>query len=278
MNREPLVSVVMASFNEPEHYISMSIDSILNQSYQNIELLIADDSTKEETIKTIDKFASSDSRIAVIRQSERMGVVKARNECLTKAKGEYIAILDADDIAEPERIEKQVSFLQSNEKVDLLGTGMTIIDGDGKEVSYRYYPAKGLPLHFWMCFRNPLGHPTVMFRRKIVDDGFLYRKDFGNGEGGKVSWGGEDLDLWFRCRNAGYKLYNLHELLIRYRIDGDMALTRKRDNNNNLRIRVKNFKLKYFFFDSISVMFALMRNITPTKVVSSYYKHENRKS
>lgn len=115
-NTEPLVSVIMATFNEPKKYIEESVSSILKQTHQNFELLIADDSTNEETIKTVDEFAAKDSRIVVIRKSKRMGFVHALNESLCQVKGEYIARMDADDIAHFDRLEKQVAFFSKQRR------------------------------------------------------------------------------------------------------------------------------------------------------------------
>lgn len=105
-----LVSVVMATFNEPVEMIEGAIGSILNQTYQNIELLIFDDSTKPDTIASIDKIALSDARVSVHRFSERKGFVESLNEGLKLAKGEYIARMDGDDFSLPERIKKRSIF------------------------------------------------------------------------------------------------------------------------------------------------------------------------
>ena len=105
---KPLVSVIMATFNEQERFIKESIDSILGQTYQNLELLIADDSTNNDTIRVIDDFARRDNRVKVIRKESRMGFVKALNIALKEAKGEYIARMDGDDVALPDRFKKQI--------------------------------------------------------------------------------------------------------------------------------------------------------------------------
>lgn len=103
----PLVSVIMATFNEPVKFIKQSVSSILNQTYGNLELIIADDSTKESTTAALDKMAENDKRIVILRQNERMGFVHALNEGLKIAKGDFIARMDGDDVAVPERIASQ---------------------------------------------------------------------------------------------------------------------------------------------------------------------------
>ena len=122
-----LVSVVMATFNEPVEMIEGAIGSILNQTYQNIELLIFDDSTKPDTIASIDKIALSDARVSVHRFSERKGFVESLNEGLKLAKGEYIARMDGDDFSLQERIKKEVDFLLDNPSIAVVGGQMDII-------------------------------------------------------------------------------------------------------------------------------------------------------
>ena len=179
----PLVSVVMATFNEPVEYIKASITSILGQTYSNLELIIADDSTNKETIAAIDHFRMKDNRVIIIRDEKRMGFVCALNKGLRLAKGEYIARMDGDDISDANRFYIQTDYLCSHKEIDILGGSMDIVDHNGKLVSHRSYPLKGFRLILWTILRNPLGHPTVMFRRKLVDSGFYYDES-----GDKKDW------------------------------------------------------------------------------------------
>ena len=181
-----LVSVVMATFNEPVEMIEGAIGSILNQTYQNIELLIFDDSTKPDTIASIDKIALSDARVSVHRFSERKGFVESLNEGLKLAKGEYIARMDGDDFSLPERIKKEVDFLLDNPSIAVVGGQMDIMNESGKVISHRSYPKGGVSLWLFSCIRNPLAHPTIMMRRELVDRGYRYNEKL------KMS---EDLDF-----------------------------------------------------------------------------------
>ena len=124
----PLVSVVMATYNEPQEFITASIESILAQTYANWELLIADDSTNEDTIQIIDAFAQKDKRIKVIRKETRMGFVKALNIGLNSSRGMFIARMDGDDVALSNRLEKEVDFLQTHRNIDVIGGAMNIIN------------------------------------------------------------------------------------------------------------------------------------------------------
>ena len=267
MNNEPLVSVIMATFNEPERFIKASINSILNQTYHNLELLIADDSSKDETIRAIDECAASDNRVKVIRKVQRMGFVNALNIALKESKGTYIARMDGDDVAVPERFEKQVAYLESHQEMDVLGGAMNIQNEKSEITSTRYYPSGGCKLLCWMSLRDPVGHPTVMFRRNIIDNGLYYDET--------MNKGCEDTELWFRLRNNGFKIANLQEPLVNYRITVDMATKRERDNNANYIARKKNFSWKYFFFDCLSLVAIKTRMLMPKKAISWLYSKEN---
>ena len=119
-----------------------------------------------------------------------------------------------------------------------------------------------------MALRDPVGHPTVMFKRKILDDGFLYDMDFNKGC--------EDTAFWFRLRNNGYKIRNIQTPLVSYRIMVDMATKRGRDNDLNYLARKKNFSWKYCIFDVVSLAAIKMRMALPKSVISWLYRKENK--
>lgn len=265
----PLVSVVMATFNEPAIYINASIQSILGQSYPNFELIIVDDSTQKDTVCAIDRFADRNSRIRLIRHKERMGFVNALNEGLKVAHGEYIARMDGDDIALPDRLEKQVSYLEQHRKVMVLGGAMNIIDGKGLITSERKYPQSGVKLHLWTIFRNPLAHPTVMFRSSLVKEGFYYDK---------TQKKAEDIELWLRLKRHGYCMENLSDKLINYRVVGNLALKRNREQwQYNFRARRKNFTWRNPLFSLFSIGISWVYIHISTRIIEVIYKNENRK-
>lgn len=264
----PLVSIVMATYNEPQEFITASIESVLVQTYTNWELLIADDSTNEGTIQIIDSFAQKDKRIKIIREKTRMGFVKALNIGLKYSKGIYIARMDGDDIALPDRLEKEIDYLQKNQDVDVIGGAMNIINEKGEIVSERFYPLGGYKLHLWTIFRNPLAHPTVMFRSTIVQEGFFY-----NEEQKKA----EDIEFWLRLKKNKFNIQNLPDKVLNYRVVGNLGLKRNRENwLYNFRARKMNFCWRYPLFSILSIIISFMFVITPNKVVKYIYKRENR--
>lgn len=263
----PLVSVVMATYNEPQEFITASIESILAQTYANWELLIADDSTNEDTIQIIDAFAQKDKRIKVIRKETRMGFVKALNIGLNSSRGMFIARMDGDDVALSNRLEKEVDFLQTHRNIDVIGGAMNIINENGETVSERFYPLGGYKLHLWSIFRNPLAHPTVMFRASIVQKGFLYCEEQKKAE---------DIEFWLRLKKNKYNIQNLSDKVLNYRVVGNLGVKRNRENwVYNFRARKMNFCWRYPLFSMLSIIISFLFVITPNKVVEYIYKREN---
>jgi glycosyltransferase EpsE len=267
-NKTPLVSVIMATFNEPKEYITASISSILNQTYRNLELFVADDSTNEETVCAINAF-SEDSRLHIIRQNQRMGFVNALNKALQASKGDFLARMDGDDISLPERLAKQIDFLQEHPKVDVLGGFINIIDKNGNMISERFYPTKPLKTKMWMLFRSPFAHPTVMFRRKVIDRGYFYNPEFKKAE---------DIELWMRLKNAGFGFGNISEKLLNYRITQDLGTKRSKEQwLYNYRARQHAFSYKSPLFSLLSIFFSRMYMIIPENWIRKAYIIENSK-
>ena len=119
----PLVSVIMPAYNA-EKWIAEAIDSILNQTYDNIELIVWDDGSTDGTWGILKEYSSSNTRI--YGTPKNSGVTYALNRLIEKSKGKYIARMDADDIAMPDRIEKQVKYLQNGLSVDVVGSGVRL--------------------------------------------------------------------------------------------------------------------------------------------------------
>jgi glycosyltransferase involved in cell wall biosynthesis len=267
MDNQPLVSVVMATFNEPPDFIIQAVQSILNQSLNNFELLLIDDSTNIDSIAAIDALVKSDPRIQLIRGQERFGFVKGLNIGLRQARGKYIARMDGDDISLPKRFELQVAFLENNPDIAVVGGSMDIINKEGKITSHRNYATSFPKVMLFTLIRNPLAHPTVMFRREVVEKGFYYDETFLNAE---------DLELWLRLINNGYKISNISDTLLSYRVVGNLA--HKRMGRNfvyNYKARKKNFSWRMPLWSIASIIISKIYTILPRKVTNIVYKKEN---
>jgi glycosyltransferase involved in cell wall biosynthesis len=200
----PVVSVLMPVFNV-EKYIAQAIHSILQQSFLDFELIILNDGSTDGTSKIIDQF--QDHRIQRIDLTENRGLVNARNQLVTAARGRYIAFLDADDIAMPHRLSTQIAFLDGD-TVDICGSAYySLYEASGKikTSKQRYSDAD---IRALMTVSSPLCNPAVM-GRAVVFKKFPYPlgRDYA-----------EDYSLWAELSLAGYRFANLREKLITYRI------------------------------------------------------------
>src|SRR5437762_180743 len=172
----PSVSVVLAVHNGGR-YLCNAIKSILVQDFQNFELLVVDDGSSDETADLLASVA--DSRVRVLRQEKCLGLTASLRWAMDEARGEFVARLDADDEARPDRLTKQVAYLEARPEVALVGSGVTLVDDDGAVVGVHLYPRhhEGL-VRALERLLNPLPHSTIMFRREAVMATGGYRRYF----------------------------------------------------------------------------------------------------
>lgn len=201
------ISVVMSVFNA-EKYLARAIDSILEQTYSDFELIIINDNSTDASGQILKCYEQKDSRIIVLENEENIGLTKSLNKGLAVAKGEYIARMDADDISVPNRFEKQVLFLDSNPDYTFVSCIGRYIDENGKLEQLRPFPETNEEIYAMMPKVDAVMHPGVMFRRDDVAQIGNYCEDF------RVV---QDYDLWFRGMAAGYKFYNIQEPLVLFR-------------------------------------------------------------
>ena len=204
MAKTPLVSILMPAFNAEQH-IAQAIESVLQQTYPHFELLILNDGSTDRTQQIVDQF--SDARIIKIQLSQNKGLVSARNQLVASAKGDYIAFLDADDVALPNRLQLQVSYLEAR-NIDICGGAhYSLYEGSGKRKSSKQrYSDSDIRALMTIC--SPLCNPAVMGRAEVFKKHpYQFGKD-----------GAEDYSLWAELALAGYRFANLREKLINYRI------------------------------------------------------------
>jgi len=207
LENAPLISVVMAVYNGAE-YLDEAIKSILEQTLTAFEFLILDDGSKDNSLKIIQKYASSDSRIILITRENR-GFAFSLNEMLAIAKGKYIARMDQDDIALKNRFELQIQYLENHPEVAVLGGGCHMIDHKGRYLTTLTHPETNEEIQSKILVGHcAISHPSAMIRRKILMDNGGYDLDYGLVE---------ELDLWLRLGEQA-DLANLREPIIKYRL------------------------------------------------------------
>lgn len=201
MNDSPLISVIIPVYN-CEKYINDSVDSILRQTYKNIEVLIINDGSSDRTKKKLEKYIDN-SKVKIIEQ-DNQGLVFTLNKAISKSSGKYIARMDADDVALPSRVEVQLDYLIKNE-LDIVGSWVEKFDGDGLSeiITYPESPADN---KYLLLFKSSLAHPSVMMKRSVFNKS-LYSNEVAC----------EDYLLWCQFSNFGMRIGNVPEVLLRYR-------------------------------------------------------------
>lgn len=202
---DPTASVVLAVHNG-RPYLEEAVKSILNQTLSDFEFVIVNDGSTDGTREVLDRFADRDERIRCVHQ-ENKGLIASLNRGLNMARGKYIARMDADDIAHPERLQAQVRFLDANPDIGVLGTQVELINDSGKADGEWNFPTDPDQVAWRLLFGTCLCHPSVMMRASLVQD-----------LGGYTAWAthGEDYELWTRVLLES-RLANLSETLLKYR-------------------------------------------------------------
>jgi glycosyltransferase involved in cell wall biosynthesis len=239
------VTVIMPVYNE-EGNIRDAIESLLNQTYENIEILIINDGSNDRTKDIINEEYLPNEKIRLHNQKNK-GFAKSLNEGLNIADSEFVARLDADDRCKPTRIEKQVKYLRNNEDVGVVGTGYLRIDHIRKEKYSRLYPEKDKEIRKEMSKYIPIAHSSVMFRRNSVEQVGGYDEEL-------ATFGIEDIDLWMRIAE-NWKLGNIPEPLVVRHIRGDSYWHRNVNSYNRdfqlskVCVRaIKKFKLPKYYY------------------------------
>jgi len=186
--KSPLVTVLLPVYNG-EQYLREAIESIINQTYQDYEFLIINDGSTDNSLNCIKSY--QDERIRVINNDNNIGLVKTLNKGLNLAKGRYIARFDQDDISLPNRLKKQVEYLENHENISAVCSWMYTINSDGRKIRDFRERIKnyGDFLGIILLGRNPLYHPAVMFNKDVVLKMNGYDTNYTRAE---------DFDLWRR--------------------------------------------------------------------------------
>lgn len=214
----PKVSIVMGVYNE-ETYIREAIRSMLRQTFSDFEFIVINDASTDKTEEIM--FSFDDPRIRYIKNGINIGLTRTLNRGLFIAKGEYIARMDGNDISHPTRLEKEVTVLNGNPKIQLVWTGAIYITSTGEFLCEKKTPSLKEVVDL-LCSsptelpvgRNHINHMTVMFRKNVV------LKMGGYNE--KYRWG-QDGNLWYRMIHKGYNFFFIEERLMSIRINPESA-------------------------------------------------------
>ncbi len=215
-------------------FLNEAIDSILNQSYPHFELLIINDGSTDGSLQIIESYR--DERIRLVNNEHNLGIIASRNKGLQLARGQYIANMDADDISLPERLEKQVHYLDEHPEVALLATRLVIINPQNEETGVwpeDYYCVTQQDIKSTLPVTNCLGQPTIMMRAEVVKKLGYYHKFIHN----------EDWGLWLHVLSQKQGIAKLQAPLLKYR--QHPASTTVTANRRGVEKKTRLFKWRY---------------------------------
>lgn len=245
----PLISVVVPSYNHAK-FIKEAIQSILNQTYQNFELIIIDDCSTDGSTELINTFV--DSRIYFEQLSENQGAVDSLNYAILKANGKYIALLNSDDVWVPEKLDKQVSFLEENKDIDIVFSDAMFINEYGEALGKKEYHKADQFLHsnrtsgewlrkFFYDF-NCLCHPSMMIRKE------LYEIHQYNPSLKQLP----DFKMWVELLKK-HKIFVFNEKLVKFRILSGEKNSSASTSINRIRFTNEIYFILNTFFDNVTL-------------------------
>ncbi|MBN1405702.1 MAG: glycosyltransferase family 2 protein [Candidatus Omnitrophica bacterium] len=227
-NTNIMLSVIMTAYNE-EKYISQAVESVLNQAYRDFELIIINDGSTDNTLEALNKY--NDPRTRIINNEKNAGPAAARNLGIKTAVGKYCAIFDADDISLPERFSAQITFMEQNPGIAVVGTDYCEIDEKGvfKRKIKKFTNDSQIKRHLSLQTGDTcLAHTTSMFRKKAVEAIGFYDEEM------IVC---EDKDLWIRLADEGYNFANIAGVLVNKRAAAVNAANFEEKSKKHKRIK-----------------------------------------
>ena len=224
---EPTVSVILPAYN-CEKYIAQAIESVLQQTFTDLELIIINDGSTDKTESIILSF--TDPRIIYLKNEINRGLISSLNKAIEIAHGKYIARMDADDINLPARIEKQKKYLDTHLGTTMAATTISFIDENGSNKGIWLLDRKKIDhnaIRKKMPFENCIAHPSIMIRTAVLKE-LKYDERQVNIE---------DYDLWLRLLSRDHVISKIDEPLLLYRIHNESV--------TNLYLKKKNFFFKH---------------------------------
>lgn len=266
-------SVLMSVYiKESPDYFKQSLDSILGQTVPSDDIVIIKDGPQSpEVEKLLSEYAERFPAIHIYGYEKNMGLGHALNTGLTLCKNELVARMDTDDIAFPERCEKQLAVFAERPELDIVGSSLVEFIGTPDNlVAYKHMPAEYADILKYAKRRNPFNHPTVMYKRHVVIESGGYEE----------CSRAEDFGLFTKMVFEGRKGYNLPEPLLKYRADANMIKRRQSKPETKVVIRIakRNYKCGYIgWFDYAALVLMQMTNhLLPTKIAGWIFRHRYR--
>ncbi len=257
-----------------QNYLEESINSILSQTYTNFEFLIYDDNSRDNSKKIIKRFGQKDKRIIFFLSDKHIGYSKLLNMMIQKAKYQFLARMDSDDISRQNRFQKQLNFLIKNPNVSAVGSYIEIIDQNGNFIKNVQFPEKNFEIKKALQNYSALAHPATMIRAKFIKKIGCYRPNIEPAE---------DYDLWTRLVKIS-DLHNLPEYLLKFRQHSNSTSFRKA-KNQFLKTEIVKYNYKLLISHNIDIIknhkiktlvkSSLIKKIINSKKFSNNYEYNS---
>ena len=263
MNKNPAISVIMSVYNG-EKYVRKGIESIINQTFTDWEMIVCDDGSTDNTALIIKEYCNSDPRIIMIKNEANKGLAFSLNECIKIARSNILARQDADDESMPNRFEVQYPFVVEHDEYPIVGTAWYNVDSGGEtELS----TAPELPRVKDMLWVGKFMHPTWMMRKDLIEKVDFYTP-------GPMTMRDQDYHLVMKVFSIGYRIYNMQIPLYLY--TNDESAFKRTKNWKRVKglmwVRFDSFKRnKLPFWDYIYVLKPLIKHLLPSFVTKKYY-------
>lgn len=263
-NQDIKVSVLMGIYNCADT-LAESIESVLNQTHSNIEFIMCDDGSTDNTYEIASEYAKKDSRIVLLKNEKNMTLGPTLNKCLERATGKYCARMDGDDLSTPDRFEKQIAFLEAHPEYDVVGSFMQIYGTDKLRTICEY------PQIEFLVKGNPCCHATIMMRTDV------YREIGGYSPDPRLARI-EDVDMFWKFYLAGHKAANIQQAL--YIVRENQGTFRRRKAKFSLtvadylakRCREAHLPLKHRIF----VLKPLIAALIPNEIIRLYHRKKDK--
>ena len=225
---DELVSIIIPLYNA-QAYVRRTLDSLLNQTYQNFEIIVVDDASTDGSYKAVSQI--NDARIRLFANEANRGIAYTRNKALSYARGSYIALMDDDDLSPPNRLEKELDYFQSHKGIDIVTGHLVDIDEEDRECSPVVYTRLNPKyLRARQLLSNSIPNGATMVRKEfILEKGIRYRENM---------QGAKDYRFWAECLVKGAKIGIIDQTLLYYRRHGSNASVLAMKNNNLARKEV----------------------------------------
>ncbi|MCT0035767.1 glycosyltransferase family 2 protein [Lactococcus lactis subsp. lactis] len=227
MTNQPLVTVLLPVYNA-EKYLSEGIESIINQTYKNLDILLVDDGSTDSSVEIIRSYMKFDHRIRLIENINNRGVSFTRNKGIDNSKGKYIAFMDSDDTSRSDRIELQVAFLEKN--TDFIAVASYFKYTGSKQRKIKNFKTSN-ELAIAMIFKNPIMNSSPIIRRKeLIEANIKHNTKY---------FYGEDYDFWFKVSQLG-KIGMISKFLVTYRWGHENTTSLVFSKKNLEKVRIIN--------------------------------------